>query len=111
MLITRHPNNPSPFVFVSLLLAAGCSQVSPPTPVGPLPSPQQLSWHQMEMNAFVHFSINTFTDKEWGFGDESPALFNPTALDAGQWAQTFKDAGFRGVILTCKHHDGFCLWP
>lgn len=100
------------FLLLAVFLA-GCSRrpVPPPAPLHPLPSSAQLRWHAMEMNAFVHFSINTFTDKEWGYGDESPRLFNPTAFDAGQWTQTFRDTGFKGVILTCKHHDGFCLWP
>jgi alpha-L-fucosidase len=98
-------------VGVSATVVAQPKKILAPAPVMPLPSAAQLQWHEMEMNAFVHFSINSFTDKEWGFGDESPELFNPTHCDPRQWTKVLKETGFKGLILTCKHHDGFCLWP
>jgi alpha-L-fucosidase len=96
----------------SLILVSSCRKtVTPPSPVLPLPTERQLAWHEMEQYAFVHFTTNTFTDKEWGFGDEKESVFNPTAMDVTQWTKTIKAAGLNGLVLTCKHHDGFCLWP
>jgi alpha-L-fucosidase len=88
-----------------------CKEVPPPAPFGPLASERQLAWHELEFYAFVHFNMNTFTNKEWGFGDEDPALFIPAELDCRQWARICKNAGMKGIIITAKHHDGFCLWP
>lgn len=98
-------------LLVCRLTLQAAEQTAPPAPHGPVPSARQLQWHQMEFYGMIHFGLNTFTDQEWGFGDESPALFNPTAFDADQIVGAAKSAGMRGLILVCKHHDGFCLWP
>jgi len=87
------------------------AQVSNPEPCGPIPSENQLRWQDMEMYAFIHYSLNTYTDQEWGFGNEDPKLFNPSNLDCRQWARVCKQAGMKGIIFTAKHHCGFCMWP
>ncbi len=86
-------------------------QVKAPSPIFPIPNQNQLRWQQMEYYAFVHFSVNTYTDMSWGKGDEDPKIFNPEQLDCRQWARICKEAGMKGVIITAKHHSGFCLWP
>jgi alpha-L-fucosidase len=84
---------------------------SAPTPYGAIPTERQLHWHELEFTGFLHFTVNTFTGKEWGYGDEDPNIFNPVRFDADAMVSALAAGGMRGVILTCKHHDGFCLWP
>jgi alpha-L-fucosidase len=86
------------------------AQTKAPAPYGPVPSENQLRWQEMEYYAFVHFSLNTYTDQSWGYGNEDVNLFNPTELDCRQWARICKEAGMKGIIITAKHHCGFCLW-
>ena len=102
---------PKILAFISLSAIIACSKVSPPAPYGACPTPQQVAWQRMEINMFCHFGPNTFTGAEWGDGTEAEELFNPTALDCRQWADIAQRAGMGGIILTAKHHDGFCLWP
>ncbi len=104
------------YLFCGIILS-GCSfdlsyaQTKAPVPYGPVPSANQLRWQEMEYYAFVHFSLNTYTDQSWGYGNEDVNLFNPTQLDCRQWARVCKEAGMKGIIITAKHHCGFCLWP
>lgn len=86
-------------------------QAKPPAPCGPVPSENQMRWQDMEYYAFIHFSLNTYTDQSRGYGDDDVNLFNPTELDCRQWARICKEAGMKGIIITAKHHCGFCLWP
>ena len=101
-------------IIIAAMLSMGLrasAQVSSPKPYGPLPSENQLRWQEMEMYAFIHYSLNTYTDQEWGFGNEDLSLFNPTDLDCRQWVRVCKQAGMKGIIFTAKHHCGFCMWP
>jgi len=99
-----------PFALVLVVSLHGRA-AAPPKPYGALPSERQVQIQYLELYGFMHFTMNTFTDKEWSYGDESESLFNPTEFDVDQIVRTFKAGGLRGLILTCKHHDGFCLWP
>lgn len=101
---------------ILFLLAIGLfvqvlAQPTPPKPYGVLPSERQLRWHEMEMYCLIHFTPTTFEDKEWGYGDANPQLFNPLLFDANQIVKAAQAGGFKGIICVAKHHDGFCLWP
>ncbi len=97
--------------FLALGLSYCQEKVARPAPVLPVPEPRQIAWQELEYYGFVHFNMNTFSDREWGFGDEKPEMFNPTEMDPRQWARIASEAGMKGLIITAKHHDGFVLWP
>ena len=95
--------------FLLFLLIISCNNEY--DTIKPVPTERQKIWQEMEYYAFIHFNMNTFTNMEWGYGDESPSIFNPSELDTDQWARTVKESGMKGIIITAKHHDGFSLWP
>jgi len=102
----------APFTAVGLMLSlVTVPAAEPPKPLEPVPSANQLAWIGNELTLFTHFGMNTFTGRGTGLGDEDPRLFNPAKLDCNQWVRVAKESGFQGIILTAKHHDGFCLWP
>jgi len=98
-------------LILGCLAVSGYAQTQAPASCGPVPSENQMKWQEMEYYAFIHLSTNTFTDQEWGGGEDDPKIFNPVNLDCRQWARVCKEAGMKGIILTAKHHSGFCLWP
>ena len=97
---------------LTISILSSCSNVTnhAPEAIEPIPAKQQIDWQKLETYAFVHFGLNTYNDLEWGFGNTPASTFNPTELDCEQWVKTLKQCGMKGVILTAKHHDGFCLW-
>ena len=101
----------SSFILASIIPPANAATVAPPQPYGAIPTPQHMAWQKNEIIAFVHFNMNTFTGREWGEGKEDTATFNPTSLDCNQWVKSINQCGAKLIILTAKHHDGFCLWP
>ncbi len=98
-------------LFPLCLVFFSCTRQKAPVPHGPIPSHNQMRWQEMEYYSFVHFSLNTYTDQSWGYGNEDVKLFNPEKADCRQWARICKEAGMKGIIITAKHHCGFCLWP
>src|SRR4249919_1265626 len=99
-------------IWILLLFGINCTlQAQEVVSADPRPSRQQLAWSGLEYYLFMHFGPNTFTDLEWGKGTEHEEVFNPTSLDCRQWCRIAKAAGAQGIIITAKHHDGFCLWP
>ena len=98
-------------VMIGLIGVSAKSQPADILPNAVVPTPQQIEYQKMEFIGFIHFTVNTFTDREWGSGAEDPDVFNPSELNTSQWIDIAKEAGMKQLILTAKHHDGFCLWP